>query len=279
MNDSGDHGSRATRALDDLIAALQEIRDGYVSNRFDDPIDTAEAHRYVGQALSTMSELFWEGDPDHPRFASIVSPARKMQGDNPDAIYHFARVRGDCRYRVSGRIHQQCYTSFTVHGRADDGGMAGPLLGDVNDRDFVVADDGSFELVFSADQQGGNWLELHPDAYAIIVRSYFQLPVSAQNDASVHVDIDIECLDDIGPPEPLSDEVIAERMADGVAFLRQVTLGQGLPGAESPVPFVSNVPNTVAEPFSFRDTGLPVPGAPTSGTRWAAGTSPPTRHW
>ena len=29
----------------------------------------------------------------------------------------------------------------------------------------------------------------------------------------------------------------------------------------SPVPFVSNTPNDVATPFSFRDSGLPVPGA------------------
>ena len=47
-----------------------------------------------------------------------------------------------------------------------------------------------------------------------------------------------------------------------VAFLRQATLGQGVPSDEpSPVPFVSNTPNDVATPFSFRDSGLPVPGA------------------
>ena len=38
-----------------------------------------------------MSEFFIEADADHPRMASIVSPARKMQGDNPDSIYHFAQ--------------------------------------------------------------------------------------------------------------------------------------------------------------------------------------------
>ena len=255
----------ATAALDDLIAALTEIRDGYAlsTERFTDPVDVAEAFRYVGQVLSVASELFWEGDPDHPRFASIVTPARKIQGDNPDAIYHYARVDGRRRYRVTGRIDRQCYASFTVHGKAPDGAMAGPLLGDVNDRDFTVRDDGTYELVFSADRpaDADNWLELHPDAYAIIVRSYFELPVSAQNDPSVHVEIDIECLDELPPPAPLTDEVIGARMADGVAFVRQATLGQTLPGTSSGVPFVSDVPNDVATPFSFRDSGLPVPGA------------------
>lgn len=254
---------RTTEVFDDLIAALTEIRDRYVldTDRFTDPLDIVEGYRYVGQALAGASEMFFEADPDHPRFISIVSPERKLQGDNPDAIYHFARVRGGRPYRVFGTIEQQCYTSFTVHGRAEDGGLAGPLLGDVNDRDFEVGDDGSYEVTFSADETPGNWVELHPDAHAIIVRSYFQLPVSAQNDADVNVRIDIVCTDDVGPPPPLDDETLAERMAEGVAFLRQATVGQNLPGTSSRVPFVSDVPNELPTPFSFRDSGLPVPGA------------------
>lgn len=253
---------QALAQLDDLIAALGEIRDDYLEgDRFDDPLDVAEAYRYVGQMLSAMSEMYWEADPDHPRFASIVGPARKLQGDNPDAVYHFARIRGDRAYRVSGRIDRECYTSFTVHAAAADGGMAGPLRGDVNDRDLQVADDGSYEVVFSADERPGNWVCLAPDAHALIVRSYYQLPVSAQNDPAVAAVIDIEALDDPTPPAPLDDATIAQRMAEGIAFLRQVTNGQSLPGQSSNVPFVSNAPNDVAVPFSFRDSGLPVPGA------------------
>lgn len=252
----------AAAVFDDLIAALTEIRDDYIlaEQRWTDPTEVAEAFRYVGQVLSASSELFWEGDPAHPRFASIVSPARKLQGDNPDAIYHFARISGDRTYRVRGRIDQQCYASFTVHGQAADGGMAGPLLGDVNDRDFHVADDGSYEVVFSAAPHEGNWIELHPDAHAIVVRTYYELAVSAQNDAAIHVELDIEAVD-AGRPEPLDDASIAARMAEGVAFLRQATLGQNVFGGASAVPFVSDVDNELPEPFSFRDTGLPVPGA------------------
>ncbi len=252
-----------TRVFDDLIDALTEIRDSYVNDtkRFDNPLDVVEGYRYVGQLLSGTSEFFFEADPERPRLASVVSPARKIQGDNPDAIYHFARIRGDRTYRIWGTIEEECYTSFTVHGRAPDGALAGSLLGDVNSRDFDVNDDGSYEVVFSAEQRPGNWIELHPDAHSILVRSYYQLVTSAQNNADVAVRIDIECLDDVGPPEPLTDSVFAERMAEGLAFLRQATLGQGLPGAASPVPFASDVPNDVAKPFSFRDSGLPVPGA------------------
>ncbi len=260
---SSNHAPKTTAVFDDLIAALGEIRDGYVNSpeRFSNPLDVVEGFRYVGQLLSIASELFFEADPERPRFAGIVSPARKLQGDNPDAIYHYARIRGDRRYRVTGTIDKECYTSFTVHGKAHDGGLAGPLLADVNDRELEVDAEGRYEVVFSADKHPGNWVELHPDAHCLIVRSYFELETSVQNDPGVAVRIDIRCLDDVGPPPPLSDATLAGRMAEGVSILRQATLGQALPGNPPKVPFVSEIPNDVATPYSFRNSGLPVPGA------------------
>ncbi len=254
---------KTTAAFDELIALLQLIRDDYVLNgeRFTDPQDVVEGYRYVGQLLSAASELFFEADPEHPRLASIVSPARKLQGDNPDAIYHYARISGSRSYRIFGRVDTECYTSFTIHGRAQDGALAGPLLGDVNDRQFQVDQDGSYSLTLSAIEQPGNWFRLDPDAYCVVVRSYFQLGTSAQNDMDVSVRIEIETIEDLDPPPPLSDEVFSERMREGIDFLRQTTLGQSLPNTPSPAPFVSQEPNVLPVPFSFRDSGLPVPGA------------------
>ncbi|MEQ8841064.1 MAG: DUF1214 domain-containing protein [Acidimicrobiales bacterium] len=258
---------QAAAALDDLIAALTEIRDGYVLDaaRWIEPLEQVESIRYVGQMLAAMSALYWEAQPEHPRFVSIVDPGRKLQGDNPDAIYHYARIDGSRKYRVTGHITDECYTSFTLHGRADDGGMAGPLLGDINDRALTVDAEGRYSLTISADQadaDGGDWIELDPGTIAVIVRGYFQLPVSAQNDSEVHVDIDIECLDVDTPPPSLTDGFLAERMNEGLAFLRQVTTRQGRFGESGVgVPFASTEPNVLPKPFSFRDSGLPVPGA------------------
>lgn len=254
---------QTTVVFDELIAALTEIRNDYVlsAERFTDPLDVVEAYRYVGQLLSAASELFYESDPAHPRMTSMVSPARKLQGDNPDAIYHYARISGDLAYRVSGVIGQECYTSFTIHGEAPDGALAGPLLGDLNDRDFDVAADGSYSIVLSAEPRDGNWLRLDPAAHAVVVRSYFQLECSAQNDPAIAVNIAIEPLEPTPPSPPLTDETFAARMREGLAFLRQTTLGQRLPGNAQPVPFVATEPNTLPKPFSFRDSGLPVPGA------------------
>ncbi|MDH3706249.1 MAG: hypothetical protein OES57_09295, partial [Acidimicrobiia bacterium] len=225
------------------------------------PIDVVEAYRYVGQVLSAASELFIEADPDHPRMAPIVSPARKLQGDNPDAIYHYARIRGDRSYRVTGTIEGECYTSFTVHAAADDGGLAGAVLTDINHNDFAVGDDGSYSVVFGPTRHDGDWVEIPSEAYSIVVRSYYQQPVSAHNDPDTNVRIDIEPLGEVAPPPPLTDEVLAERMRAGVAFLRQATVGQGIPGQSVGVPFIADGPNELPKPFSFRDSGMPVPGA------------------
>jgi hypothetical protein len=139
--------------------------------------------------------------------------------------------------------------------------LAGPLLGDVNDRQFQIDEDGSYSLTLSATERPGNWLRLDPDACCVVVRSYFQLGTSAQNDMNVSVRIEIETIEDLDPPAPLNDEVFSERMREGIAFLRQTTLGQSLPNTPSPAPFVSQEPNVLPVPFSFRDSGLPVPGA------------------
>jgi hypothetical protein len=259
---------KSTEAFDDLIAALQEIRDRYVLNedRFTDDLDVVEGFRYVTEVLSGASEFFMEGDPDHPRLASIVSPARKLQGDNPDSIYHFARIRGDRSYRVFGVRGEESYISFTVHAAAADGGFNGRVLADINDSQFTFAPDGSYEIVFSAEppvgnQASGNWVKLDPDGRMLIVRSYFLRELSAQNDPTVAVRIGIETLDDVPPPPPLDDETFASRLREGVAFLRQTTVGQPLPGSPSPAPFVSAEPNQVGTPWSFRNAGVDAAGA------------------
>ncbi len=257
---------KTTEAFDELIALLGEIRDGYVLNedRFTEDLDVVEGYRYVTEVMSGMSEFFVEGDPDHPRMALIVNPARKLQGDNPDAIYHFAQIRGDRSYRVFGVRGEESYISFTVHSEAADGGFNGRVLADINDSQFTFAADGSYEIVFSAEKpsdSNADWVQLDPDARMLIVRSYFLREQSAQNDPLVQVRIGIEALDDVPPPPPLDDATLAARLRPGIAFLRQTTLGQPLPSEPSAAPFMGKEPNTVGEPWSFRNAGVDAAGA------------------
>jgi hypothetical protein len=192
-----------------------------------------------------------------------VSPARKLLGDNPDSLYQQALIRGDRSYRVTGRRDQQCYMSFTIHGPDPAGGINGPVLADRNDRDFTVGPDGTFELILSPDEHPGNWIPLAPDARIVIVRNYFLLERSAQTDRTVGVSLDIEPLDDPGPPPPLDDATFARRLRDANAFVHATTIGMrvfGEPPAIS-VPFVSNEPNTVGTPWCFRNADVDAAGA------------------
>jgi hypothetical protein len=255
---------KSTEALDELIAALQEIRDGYLldEERLGDPLDVVEGFRYVTQLLAAASELFMEADPDHPQLRSIVTPVRKLQGDNPDSIYHFARIRADRCYRVYGVRGEEAYISFTLHAEAPDGGFNGRILDDVNDEGFEFAADGSYEIVFGGEPRAGNWVRLDPGAHMLITRSYFSREPSAQNDPTVQVRMGIECLDDVPPPPPLDDATFAARMRQGIAFLRQGTVGQPIMGrTNTPVPFLSEKLNTVGTPWSFRNAGVDAAGA------------------
>jgi len=256
---------QSTEAFNQLIRLLADVRDDYVLSRERNPdeIDAVEGFAYAFHLLSEGTELFLEGDPARPRFSSIVTPARKFLGDNPDAIYHQALIRGDRSYRVRGTRDREVYISFTIHGRDEAGGINGPILADVNDRQLDIADDGTFELILSPDEHPGNWVKLDPGARLVIVRSYFLEQLSAQNNPDITVHLHIEPLVDPGPAPPLDDATLAQRMRDTLDFVRATSIGVRVFGEPNPrpVPFVSNEPNSVGTPWSFRSTGIAAAGA------------------
>lgn len=256
-------------AFDRLLATLGRIRDEYVDDprRGFDELETLEAYAYAIQMVGHVSEFLVEADRARPRFSLIVSPARKILGDNPDSIYHQAAIRGDRSYRIRGRRTGQDYISFTVHGTDPTGGFGGPVLADVNDDRFTIDADGRYELVLSATEPPADdpavWVPLDPDARMVIVRNYFQHAVSAQNDPEVHVVLDIEPLEPAGPSPAITDAELADRIEQSCAMLEAITLGLRVFGDPPafPVPFVAEEPNTVGTPWSFRATGEDVAGA------------------
>ena len=253
----------ATAAFNELIDTLNAIRDDYIlsEERFRDDLERVEGYRYVTHLLSEASELLAEADTERPRFSSIVSPARKFLGDNPDALYQQAVIRGDRSYRVTGRRDGQVYISFTVHGADPAGGINGPVLADINHHDIDIDADGNFELILSPNEHPGNWLKIDQRARFVFVRNYFLNELSAQNDPNVHVWINIEPLDDPGSPAPLSDADFASRLRDATAFLHAGTLGLRMFDADSTEPFSSNELNTVGTPWSFRNANIDAAGA------------------
>lgn len=257
------HASESTKAFDELLTLLGQVRDEYILSptRFTDELDAVEGFRYVTQLLSEAAELFVEADDERPRFSNIVHPARKFLGDNSDAIYQQAVIRGDRAYRIRGRRDEQSYISFTIHGHDVNGGINGAVLADRNDRDFVVDADGRYEIVLSAEPHEGNWIPLAPDAHLVIVRNYYLRERSAQTDPDIACHISIEPMVDPGPPPPLTDAVFATRLRQATSFVRSTTLGLRVWGLPGTVPFRSNEPNSVGPPWCFRNAGVDAAGA------------------
>lgn len=254
-------------AFDALLGTLARIGDEYVNNpaRGHDTLETIEGYAYALQMVGHVSEFLLEADRERPRFSLIVSPARKILGDNPDSIYHQAAIRGDRAYRIKGRRTGQDYISFTVHGTDPTGGYGGPVLADINDANLRFDADDRYEIVLSAtppaDGDPAVWVKLDPDARMILTRNYFQHVRSAHNDPEAHVVIDIEPLEDLGPTPQITDEEMAARLDAAARMLEAITIGLRVFGTPAQVPFVSNEPNSVGTPWSFRATGEAVAGA------------------
>ena len=103
MSDRQTESRKAYRELIDLLSELDERWAGPEWNLQSEG-DVANAHRAVMHLLETGLLSYFEHEPGHPSFRRIVSPTRKITGDNPDAIYYDAAIRDDLVYRVRGRV-------------------------------------------------------------------------------------------------------------------------------------------------------------------------------
>jgi hypothetical protein len=246
-------------AFTQLLDTLRQVADEHLAPEqgVTDEIDIAEGFRNILHLLSAATDFYLEGDPERPEFVKIVSPTRRIMGDNPDAIYHMARIRGDRSYRVTGVKGDECYLSFTIHGRTEDGKLgaaAEPVLADFNDRDMKVAQDGTFELILSPHEHPGNGIKLAPNAASVITRHYFELEGSPAAEPDRRVQLRIEPLEEQPQRPPISDQAMARKLADVSAFVRGCTLESGTDRPEQP-PFVSTIPNEVGPPTIFRMAG------------------------
>jgi hypothetical protein len=242
--------SEARAALRELISLLQEIDERYLGDEWSAPAfgDLPDGVRSVANMLEGALFLMFESDAERPFFRPIVSRTRKMLGDNPDAIYYTAPVRADRSYRVSGNLAGSVYLSFTVEVGTDEGGYSTQTAGVLRDRDFDVAADGSFEVVFGGEPRDRNWLALPKGASELIVRCYFEEAEPVAADPNRHVPLAIEPLAPTGPPAPLSDASVAADLRRSINFLRGRTLGQPKPGEREQPSWVSTTPNTFPPP-------------------------------
>ena len=237
-------------ALAELVAKLEEADELYLGPEFGitRAADKADGHRYLMHALQIGLHLHLESDPERPIFKRIVSPTQKSLGDNPDAIYYEAPIRGDRGYRVRGKVAGAVYVSFTVEGGAAGGAYPEGVVGTINSDEFTTAEDGSFEILLGPDVSGPNTLRLAPNARSLTTRHYFEEEASVAADPLRHVDLVITPTEDPGPAPTPDDASVAAAIRRVTAYVHGLTLGMGRAQDRPQESWVSTVPNVFNPP-------------------------------
>jgi hypothetical protein len=254
----GEIQSEARNALRELIALLQEIDRRYLSEEWNllGTADVAEATRAVMHMLQGGLALQFERSAQRPSFRRIVTPTRKFTGDNADAVYFDAPVAARHVYRVRGKIAGAVYVSITVEAGPDDGGLTGRTAGVINDTQFDVAADGSFEIRLGGAPQSRNWIALPPDAYSLTTRHYFEEKRCVAADLSHSIPLSIEVVGGSEPPPPPSDDSVAVGVRRAAGFVRARSLGMPPMANREQPDFVSIVPNQFPKPVPPGTMGL-----------------------
>ncbi len=252
-------GSPATEtqsrvAWDELLALLAEADARYLGPQWgiERPADVADGHRFLMHVLHSGIEQWLEADPLRPRAVRFVTPTLKLLGDNPDAVYYTAPVDPTRRYRVRGNTGGAVYTSLTIEGGNAEGHYPKRVAGALNDSQFDVAADGSFEIVVGPGESGRNRLALEPDAGTLTTRHYFENRVPAAADPNVRVVIALEPLDPTPPPPTPDDASIAAGLRRVANYFRANTLDMPPRDRSQQPSWVSSIPNQFEKPAKWQ---------------------------
>jgi hypothetical protein len=219
-------GDKSAQAFAELSEAIREIEEGYIvpERRMHTSGDRAAGRYLLANALQHGFGCWFDSDPVRPVFHRWLSPTKKLLGDNPDALYYGAVVDPAGTFRIRGNVQAACYTSFSVETGAQEGHISKGVVSTLNDTEFDVAADGSYELIASAEPQPRNWLRLEPDAGSITTRHYWEWERSVGADPTFHVPLWIEPIEDPGPAAPMDDAAVAAGVQRVINFIRGLTI-------------------------------------------------------
>ncbi|MEE3326541.1 MAG: DUF1214 domain-containing protein [Myxococcota bacterium] len=219
-------GDLAAAAYAELAATLVDIDQHYIGpDRNMMTEQERAAGRYlVANALQHGFQCWFDIDPKRPLFHRWLSTTKKLLGDNPDAVYYGAIVDPAGSYRIRGNVHGACYTSYSVETGAQDGHLSKGVISTLNDTEFDVAADGSYEIIASPDPQPRNWLRLEPGAGSITTRHYWEWERNVASDPTFHVPLVIEPLEDPGGAPAMDDAAIAAGLRRVINFVRGATV-------------------------------------------------------
>ena len=243
-------GSESGVALQELRDVLGQLEASFATDAWSlrGPLDQAEARRLVMFHLHHAIEVYFEPSPERPAWKRFVTPEKKLLGDNPDAIYYATPVSFAHSYRIRGNTAGAIYTSFTVEVGGPGGGNPTGLGATLNDSEFEIAPDGSYEIVACAEKpERGNWLRLDANANSLSTRHYYENASSIAADQLHHIPLAIDRLDLTAPPPPPSEASVSAGIRRVANFLRSSVSPPRRDPALLP-PWVSLVPNQFPRP-------------------------------
>jgi len=242
--------SQSRAALRELIELLQEVDQHWCSEERNlaSAEDIAGSHRALMHILEAGLVGYFEQDARTPNFRRIVTPSRKLTGDNSDAIYFDAPLDPRYAYVIHGNLNQAVYFSMTIEEGAADGNLPTATCGVINDTEIDVDAGGKFTIYLGGDSRERNWLPLSGNASRVTTRHYFENAVPAAMDPLLEPRMRIDCINETDVPPPPNDESVSAgiRRVCNVVRTRTLEMPQ-LAGADSPA-FVSTTPNTFPRP-------------------------------
>lgn len=180
-------------------------------------LDQLEGIRYLSRLTRGALEMAMESaDTDFPRFYQLSNEILKIGADNPDNIYFNANISGSRTYRITGHKGTVPYLSFGTKANryAIDGTMAS--TGELDGKDIIYNDDGTFELIVSAKRNGAkNWISTSDDTTLILVRQTF-----LDKSTEIPAQLKIETVDGPKVPSPLTEEQLVTALKQTAAFVR-----------------------------------------------------------
>ena len=241
--------TESTKAFQEFVATLSEVQEIYLSpkRRVSTAQDVADGNRFLMHLLAQSLALDLEAKASHPVMERLVRPNRKLGGDNADAIYFGTPIDSRHAYKITSNQVGAVYTSITIEVGGGDSGYAGGIGAVINDTDYEVQEDGSFELYIGGPERDRDWVAMPEHATRISTRHYFEEAKSASSDLKRHVPMHIEVLDP-GPPPPTPDDAsIAAQIRAVTKHFRSRSLDQPMP---DPMPtWVSFTPNKFSQPL------------------------------
>jgi hypothetical protein len=250
--------TESRRALREFIALLQEVDEHWCGEErnLNSEQDVAGSHRALMHVIEASLVGYFEQDASNPDFRRIVTPGRKLTGDNSDAIYFDAPLSPEHSYVINGTMQGAVYFSLTIEEGAAEGHMAKKTAGVINDADLEIDSNGDFTVYLGGESRPGNWLPLGEGASRVTTRHYFEHPEPAAMDPQLEPRMRIECLSRTAVPEPPTDSSIAAGIRRVSNAVRSRTLDMpALASGELPN-FMSITPNEFPPPQTPGDFGL-----------------------